>query len=69
MENSFAIASIIDGFEVASAANVAIMTSATNDFAVAPSFETLVLDDSTLPLERVSYIYYPLYFKKNQADI
>lgn len=38
-------------------------------FALAPSFEAAFLDKSTLSLNCISYIHYPLCFKKDQIEI
>ena len=44
-------------------------TSIKADLAIDWDFKTPVSDNSTLLLERVLYIYYPLYFRKNQRKI
>lgn len=54
---------------MASAIDVSIEAPATDDFVVAPSFKTPVLDKFTLPRKWVLYIHYTLCFKKDQAKI
>lgn len=54
---------------IANMETVSVIALVSEDFTVAPSLETTILDNSTPTLERVPCIHYLLCFKKNQAKI
>lgn len=52
---------------VASIKVISVVVSATNIFIVVPSFKALIFKNFSLRFECMPYIYYVVWFKKNQA--
>lgn len=50
---------------VTAAVDIFVITLIADNFAIASSLKTSVLDNFTPPLKHMSYIYYPLYFRKD----